>query len=254
MQRRHGSGSPEFRAKKRRYRVKKLFAYVLVSAVLGLLSGCVSVPALWDAAGKGDIRSVKALLDKGADVNEGLCGSTPLWGAASEGHTDVVRLLIDRGADVNRSSSFHGVNSSPLGGAARFGHTDTAKLLIEKGASIDMAIAALEQSAGTCDSWAIQQPDVTTFRSAAAQCRSGIRLLERLQSEYFPQVQHIQIVPPAPINVQPVPVPAVEKTPTEQTDATQKLLDAKKLLDANIITKEEFEAIKTKLLPSVLQK
>jgi len=61
------------------------------------------------------------------------------------------------------------------------------------------------------------------------------------------------MVPNPSISAQPDSALGGEKRPTGQSDATQKLLDAKKLLDANIITQEEFEAIKTKLLPAPLE-
>jgi ankyrin repeat protein len=236
--------------------VKKLFAHVLILAVSLLLTGCISVPVippLTDAASKGDIESVKALLDDGADVNEWCLGFSPLM-AASSGYADVVKLLLDRGADVNLSAKR---GDSPLGLAVCSGQADIAKLLIEKGANIDMAIAGLEQKVAQCASQAADPaytPDQrTSLIKSAATVKSGIRLLERLQRERFPEVQLLQMVPNPSISAQPDPALGGEKRPAGQSDATQRLLDAKKLLDANVITKEEFEAIKAKELPAVLQ-
>jgi ankyrin repeat protein len=58
--------------------------------------------ALLQAASKGQVAKVRALLDAGLDVNladEG--GGTLLWVAAACGKAGVVRLLLDRGADVD---------------------------------------------------------------------------------------------------------------------------------------------------------
>jgi hypothetical protein len=52
-------------------------------------------------AGKGDLESVRSLLDHGADVNAEHDLSSPLSAAASGRHAAVVRLLIERGADLD---------------------------------------------------------------------------------------------------------------------------------------------------------
>ena len=55
------------------------------------------------AASNGHTDIVKALLDKGADVNaRGNKGSTALMFAAYNGHTDIVKSLIDKGAGLAR--------------------------------------------------------------------------------------------------------------------------------------------------------
>lgn len=57
--------------------------------------------ALLAAAVKGDVATVKGLLDKGVNVNaKDNLGRTALTEAAYFGHTEVAKLLIDRGADV----------------------------------------------------------------------------------------------------------------------------------------------------------
>ena len=230
--------------------MKKLFAYVVVLAMLVLLTGCVSYPPLTTAARNGDIESVKTLIDKGADVNEWYYG-TALWAASEKGYTDVAKLLVDRGADVNQMNKG---GDSALGFAAQYGNTDIARILIENGADIDKAIVGLEQRAATQETWAIQYSSDHDphWLQAVARIKGAIKILEKLQKEYFPQVQSIQIVPP-PVSAQPAPVIGGEKNTPEYNDATQKLLEAKKLLDANIISKEEFEAIKAELLPLVLK-
>jgi len=84
--------------------------------------------ALASAALSGDARSVRSLLDKGADVNA-KCkeGGTALGLAAVMGHADVMRVLISKGADVN----------------ARTDEGDTALMLVIENASTADAIRRL---------------------------------------------------------------------------------------------------------------
>ncbi len=59
-------------------------------------------PDLVSAAGRGDAKAVRRLLERGADVEarDGT-GRTPLIAAAYGNHLEVARLLIEAGADVN---------------------------------------------------------------------------------------------------------------------------------------------------------
>ena len=86
------------------------------------------------AARKGDVAAVKALLDKGVDVNSKTrYGATALSYACDKGHLEVIRLLIERGADVNVKDTFYG--EMPLGWALSHGYVEVIKLLLDKGAS-----------------------------------------------------------------------------------------------------------------------
>ncbi len=72
---------------------------------LVLAAGALAGPLedqLFEAAKNGDAGGVKALLDKGANVNaKERDDMTPLMAAAINGRVDVVKLMIGRGADVN---------------------------------------------------------------------------------------------------------------------------------------------------------
>ena len=59
------------------------------------------------AARQGEIESVKALLDAGADVNQRGAGDpvTPMLIATLNGHFDIARFLLDKGADPNLAQS-----------------------------------------------------------------------------------------------------------------------------------------------------
>jgi len=134
---------------------------ILVVAVL--LPACQ--PALHSASEKGDVEAVRALLDKGADVNELTSAyiyvSALMW-ASVEGRAEVVKLLIDRGAKIDLAN-WQGMVA--LGFAAKANHEDVANILIEKGADVDRAIGGLERQRG-CD----------------VDCKAGIRMLNRLQA------------------------------------------------------------------------
>lgn len=85
------------------------------------------------AAGKGDTKTVKELLDKGVyvDTHDPNGNTTPLGHAVWAGHADTVRLLIERGADVNAKTN-DGV--SVLAFATMQKHKDLAEMLRKNGA------------------------------------------------------------------------------------------------------------------------
>lgn len=88
---------------------------------------------LYEAARKGDAAEVKALLDKGADVNAKFrYGATALFKAAERGNTEVVKLLIERGADVNVKDTFY--SATALSWALQKGHTAIVVAILAKSA------------------------------------------------------------------------------------------------------------------------
>jgi ankyrin repeat protein len=79
-----------------------LATLVLVTCVLASPRANAQANDLINAAGKGDLPRVKALLDAGSDVNARLSdGHTALIAASENGRLEVVRLLLDAKADVN---------------------------------------------------------------------------------------------------------------------------------------------------------
>jgi hypothetical protein len=88
---------------------------------------------LLTAARKGDVAQVKALLDKGADVNAKTpYGQTALFFACDRGYFEIVKLLVDHGADVNVEDTFY--HASALSWAARKDRIEIVKLLLDHGA------------------------------------------------------------------------------------------------------------------------
>jgi hypothetical protein len=80
----------------------------------------------------GDTKSIKLLLDAGANVNGTMStGDMPLFVAARRGQTDVVTMLLDAGADLTAADKQGG---TPLMHSLDGGRSDVVKLLLDKGA------------------------------------------------------------------------------------------------------------------------
>ncbi len=96
--------------------------------------------ALWAAVRNGDAKEVRALLDKGADVNaKNEIGITALWIAANKEKPEIVELLLRAGADVNARDGIW--YETPLSVAVGEGHTAIVKLLLRAGArDVDAAL------------------------------------------------------------------------------------------------------------------
>src|SRR5262245_32710088 len=61
------------------------------------------------AARKGDVAAVKAMVEKGTDINARTkYGATALSYACDKGHVELVKYLLDHGADVNVKDTFYG--------------------------------------------------------------------------------------------------------------------------------------------------
>jgi hypothetical protein len=87
---------------------------------------------LLSRAEKGDVNSIKTLLERGADVHaRDDLGETALMKAARLGNYPVVKLLIEFGADVHAMDAKGG---TALGYASRFGQEEVADLLKTHGA------------------------------------------------------------------------------------------------------------------------
>ncbi len=88
--------------------------------------------ALMRACLIGHLAAVKALLDRGAKVNQNDSnGWTPLMEAAFGGHADTIRALLEEGADVNAKDR---TGWTPLMEAASKGHLEAVIVLLAYGA------------------------------------------------------------------------------------------------------------------------
>jgi hypothetical protein len=92
-------------------------------------------PPLYYASFAGLIRSVKSILDKGADVNaQGGEYGNALQAASYQGHNQVVQILLAKGADVNAPGGLHG---NALYVASQGGYDQVVQMLLDKGADVN---------------------------------------------------------------------------------------------------------------------
>ncbi|MEA5098260.1 MAG: ankyrin repeat domain-containing protein [Burkholderiaceae bacterium] len=89
--------------------------------------------ALMIAAWKENLPAVKALLERGVEVNRD--GWTALHYAAAKGNNEIVQLLLDQQAEIDAESPSQ---ITPLMMAAQAGHIYTVKLLYDAGADITL--------------------------------------------------------------------------------------------------------------------
>ncbi|VDK73322.1 unnamed protein product [Litomosoides sigmodontis] len=84
------------------------------------------------ACGYNQVRAVKILLEKGADVQAvDIGGLVPLHNASSFGHLEVVNLLLEAGADAQAEDLW---KFTPLHESASKGRLEVVKLLVANGA------------------------------------------------------------------------------------------------------------------------
>lgn len=150
---------------------KALIATIIFEGVaLALCAGCSRLfeaklrlldADLRLAACDGDIKKVKNLLERGADVNvTGVQGTSALISAEActlhdkltESRVQLVELLISKGAVVNHRASDGG---TALMYAARNGDTEAVKALLRNGATVNIAdkegeTALMKAAASSC--------------------------------------------------------------------------------------------------------
>lgn len=91
--------------------------------------------ALMEAAARGHTDTVRALLEKGGEVDASdNAGRTALMEAAFEGYTETVRVLLAKNANIN---AYDHEGWTPLFWAAFSRRTDTVRFLLEKGADVN---------------------------------------------------------------------------------------------------------------------
>ena len=89
--------------------------------------------SFWTAIANGDIKSVKTHLIQ-MDINDSVFfGLTPLSIAAGAGQSKMLKFLLEQGADVNARNEDGG---TALHGTAFLGHSKLVQLLIENGINI----------------------------------------------------------------------------------------------------------------------
>jgi ankyrin repeat protein len=108
--------------------------------LIAVLAGAKGPAPVADAAMRGDRTQVRALIAKGADVNEAQGdGMTALHWAAERGNVELTTVLLGAGARVSATTRLG--RYTPLHLAARRGHDTAALTLINAGADVS-AIAS----------------------------------------------------------------------------------------------------------------
>ena len=149
-----------------RWIVLPLFA--LITTLTAIVGQAAGESAIVTAAREGDLRAVRALIAKRADVNDAARdGSTALLWAAYHGDVEMAQALLSAGARVNTSNNYgvtpllqagrtgeralidallkagadvtqaHPDGETPLMAASRAGREDSVRLLIEAGADVN---------------------------------------------------------------------------------------------------------------------
>ncbi|HET9702795.1 MAG TPA: ankyrin repeat domain-containing protein, partial [Vicinamibacterales bacterium] len=111
-------------------------AVLLSVAVAGAQTSPIAVAAM-----NGDRETVRALLKKGADVNEAQGdGTTALHWAAMKGDAELARMLIYAGANLRATTRLG--SYSPLYLAAKGGHAEIVAALLAAGADANAATSS----------------------------------------------------------------------------------------------------------------
>ena len=112
---------------------------IIVMGIMVVLTACTEngYEGLVQATKKGDIETVKRLLDSGASANtvDNKHHASLLMWAAHEGHTDMIELLIESGADINANAPN---GETALWFAAQKGQLEALKMLVHYNADINV--------------------------------------------------------------------------------------------------------------------
>jgi len=97
------------------------------------------LPELLDAAGRGDLDRVKALIKAGADINvtDAKAGATALHKACQGGHLEVVQYLVESGIQINTTASSTG--HTALMDAIWYKQVDCCQYLLKQNAEIGIS-------------------------------------------------------------------------------------------------------------------
>ncbi len=124
----------------------EFFSFLLSKKVRVDTRNANNETALALAAFLGRFNYVKALVDKGAEINS--FGWSPLIYASFNGHDTIAAYLIEHGAEVNALAEN---GSSALFFAARFGHEKVVDLLLAEGAFASI----VNENGKTAVDWAL---------------------------------------------------------------------------------------------------
>ena len=148
---------------------------------------------LMSCARTGNVSAVGLLLDHAADVNlrETERGQTALMWAAAERHSEVVRALIERGADVNARTQS---GFTPLMFAAQNNDLESARLLVESGAEINAVTPKYDNALTVASASRAEEVAIFLLEEGAdpnAEDRYGITPLHYAVAQGIAEITHI---------------------------------------------------------------
>lgn len=176
--------------------------------------------ALMVAALQGDLASVRALVQRGAQINRP--GWTPLHYAATGGHADVVKFLLDESAYIDAESPN---GTTPLMMAARQKQVTVLRQLIDEGADPTLRNQAGLDAADYLERWGERdaaefvRSQADAFRRRHAQTANAARSPSRPPGD----------AGAAPVEPSPTPAPAAGESSGAPVDASDKPAAAKRL-------------------------
>ncbi|WP_225984472.1 ankyrin repeat domain-containing protein [Noviherbaspirillum aerium] len=112
----------------------RMIAVLLLSVLFVAADAGAQDTQLHAAARKGDVATLRVLLDKGANIDgRDATGATALLVATHNNRVEAARLLIEAGANVNAKDNIH---DSPYLYAGARGHDDILKMTLAHGADL----------------------------------------------------------------------------------------------------------------------
>jgi ankyrin repeat protein len=141
-----------------------------------------NTPLLLAARRPGNSKTVKLLLDQGADVKEASdAGVTPIMAAAASGDLETAKLLLDKGADPNHFPEFKRP-SDPLASGSRTAlmwaayHNDLPmmRLLLEHGAEPNQVVAFGTALSHACWHDSLEAAELLLAKGAKVDARDPI--------------------------------------------------------------------------------
>ncbi|HUF47892.1 MAG TPA: ankyrin repeat domain-containing protein [Vicinamibacterales bacterium] len=166
----------------RRGDIEAIRALVQAGADVNATQGDGLTPLHW-AAERGDRALAEVLLHAGANVRAvtRIGDHTPLHVASRTGSASVVRVLLDAGADASQATTTSGV--TPLHLAAASGSVEAVTALLDKGAAIDAREQAWAQTPLVFAAAANRVEVVRTLLARGADVNAATRSVDLVQHQ-----------------------------------------------------------------------